>query len=109
MHKALISLLNQERAAIIVADFNLVDSLAPAKQKLFEKSLAQISSESDLAEIRTALLRNQALFQAAIEGVSSARSRLNALREVRDNLRTYDESGRIAQVTARTPDLSKRS
>ena len=109
MHREFIRLLERERAAIIVADFDKVDSLALAKQKLFDQSLTQIKNKNDLAEIRTALLRNQALFQAAIDGVSAARSRLNALREVRDNLRVYDESGRIAQVAARSPDLSKRS
>lgn len=109
MHKKLIQLLEQERAAIACADFDKVDSLAASKQTLFDQSLGRVKDKKALAEIHAALLRNQTLFQAAIDGVSAARVRIEALREVRDTLRVYDETGRMAQVAARSPDLSKRS
>lgn len=109
MHKKLIQLLEQERAAIASADFDKVDSIAATKQALFDQSLSLVQDDRTLAEIHAALMRNQVLFQAAIDGVAAARVRIEALREVRDNLRVYDKSGRIAQVASRTPDLSKRS
>ncbi|WP_458791919.1 flagellar protein FlgN [Yoonia sp. MH D7] len=109
MHRKLIELLELERAAIISADFDKIDLLASSKQALFGRLLAQTKDKKSLIEIHTALLRNQSLFQSAIDGVSAARTRLGALREVRDNLRVYDQSGRMAQVVARSPDLSKRS
>ncbi len=109
MHKKLIELLELERAAIISADFDKVDSLASSKQALFDRSLAQAKDKEGLFEIHAALVRNQALLKSAIDGVSAARTRLGALREVRDNLRVYDQSGRMAQVATPSPDLSKRS
>ena len=109
MHKKFIQLLEQERRAIVTADFDKIDSLAASKQALFDQTLSRVKNKAALSEIHNALQRNQALFLAAIEGVSAARQRISAMREVRDNLRIYDQSGRIAQVASKTPDLSKRS
>lgn len=109
MHKKFLQLLEQERAAIATADFDKIDALATSKQALFDQTLKLVKNKVALSEIQTALVRNQALFLAAIEGVSAARHRISAMREVRDNLRIYDQSGRIAQVASKAPDLSKRS
>lgn len=109
MPKQFLQLLEQERVAIISADFTKIDSLAEQKTALFEQAVSRIKSKETLADVQRSLRRNEALLLAAIEGVSAARIRLNAIREVRESLRVYDEAGHISQMESRTPDLSKRS
>lgn len=109
MPNHLLQLLEQERVAIINADFPKIDALAEQKTVLFEQAVLRFKSKEALAEIQRSLRRNEALLLAAIEGVSAARVRLNAIREVRENLRVYDKTGHISQMESRTPDLSKRS
>lgn len=109
MPNQLLQLLEQERVAIINADFTKIDALAEQKTALFERTVLRVKSKESLAEIQRSLRRNEALLLAAIEGVSAARVRLNAIREVRENLRVYDKTGHISQMKSRTSDLSKRS
>lgn len=101
--------LEKERKAIIAGKFAAVDELAPLKQGLFEELIVSKPKPSELKSIQRALNQNQILFSSAIEGVKSARLRLEALREVREGLRIYDQSGRLAQVNALGPGLSKRT
>lgn len=113
MHDTLIAalgeILERERVAIIAGKFGDVDALSQSKQELFDKLIKSQPRPIDLRTIQQALNRNQALFSSAIEGVKSARSRLEALREVREGLRIYDQSGRFAQVAAKGPGMSKHT
>lgn len=107
--KALTATLELERQAIVLGKFATVDELASVKQDLFDQFLKTRPKAKEMEPIRLALLRNQSLFSSALAGVQSAKVRLNALREVREGLRVYDESGRVAQVTSKSPELSKHT
>lgn len=103
------SVLKEERKAIISADFSEIDTLSNIKQALFENFDTGLTNVEELREIRDELVRNQLLLQASIKGVASARARLNALREVREELRVYDQSGRFSPVSTDSQGIVKRT
>lgn len=105
----LVEVLEKERKAIIAGKFATVDDLAQIKQRLFEELIISKPKPDELESIQRALNQNQTLFSSAIEGVKSARIRLEALREVREGLRIYDQSGRLAQVNSLVPGISKHT
>lgn len=107
--KSLRDILEKERLAIIAGKFEIVDELSSSKQDTFEQLIRSKPNPHSLKSIENALIRNQSLFSSAIEGVKSAQSRLDALREVREGLSVYDRSGRLAQVSAKGPGLSKHT
>ena len=50
MHKKFIQLLEQERLAIVTADFDKIDSLATSKQALFDQALNRVKNKAALSE-----------------------------------------------------------
>ena len=102
-------LLVQERLAIISGDFKAIDALSIWKEELFDNLPKNQRNAKNLEEIRVALDRNQNLLKAAISGVTSARSRLIELSDVREKLRVYDQSGRFSAHASTRPELNKRT
>jgi hypothetical protein len=105
----LLVVLAKERTAIRTADFAELDLLAVQKFDLFEALPRSGTSESDLVQIKTKLIENQTLLSAAISGVAAAQDRIAALRNVREGLSVYDQSGQIAKVTTRRPGVEKKA
>ncbi|MDO7608169.1 MAG: flagellar protein FlgN [Loktanella sp.] len=106
---AFMSHLRKERAAILAGDFKEIDDLYSSKETIFKDLALQHLSGNELATIQDALEKNQQLLRASIEGVSSAKARLSALREVREGLRVYDQSGQFADVSNGQNEINKRT
>lgn len=106
---AVMSHLRKERAAILAGDFREIDALFPLKESIFHDLALQDLSATDLAVIKDGLARNQQLLRSSIDGVASAKARLAALREVREGLRVYDQSGQFAQTSYRQSEINKRT
>lgn len=105
----LAALLDRENAAIIAGDYATLDALAARKQLLFDTLTGIAFAEPDLRVISGKLARNQSLLAAAIKGIAAARSRLAALRAVRDGLQVYDQSGQFATTPLTRPELVKKA
>lgn len=97
---ALDKLLSEERAALIGGDLDQITRLAPQKEALMTR-LGQITDleRQPVADLQNKILRNQALFDHALEGIRTVSRRLSALRKVRGTLDIYDQSGAKKSVT----------
>lgn len=105
----LAALLDSENAAIIAGDYAALDALAPRKLQLFDALTGLQIPKADLRMIAGKLANNQSLLAAAIKGIGAARSRLAALRAVRDGLQVYDRSGQFASTPLIRPELVKKA
>ncbi len=104
----LIGVLAQEREAILTGDFDSIDRLVSEKTELIE----QIEPKGDRKQLRSvfaAVEHNQALLQAAIEGVKRARERLEAVRDVQTSLSVYSPWGMQTITDANGATLSKKA
>jgi len=102
-------LLAQENAAIICGSYSEIDVCAERKQQLFFKLQSKKITQADLQQVAIAILRNQVLLAAAIQGIEAARKRIASLEEVRTGLSVYNQSGKIARVAVSKPDVIKRA
>lgn len=105
----MIALLSRERTALRKADFEELASLAEEKSLLFEALPHSRATDHDLTKIKDRIDENQTLLSAAISGVAAAQDRLNAVRNVRDGLSVYDQSGQIAKVQQPRPGMEKKA
>ncbi len=105
---ALEDVLDQERQAILAGRFDVLARLMAEKVRLLDH--AHRSAQPDrLIRVRDKATRNQALLQAASQGVRSVSNRL-ARQETRANsLHTYDHKGRRLGVRTATSGLEKRA
>jgi len=107
--ESLLNLLGDERRAICSAKFDVLDTLAEQKIKMFDTLMRGKADPADLARISEQLRGNQTLFAAAIDGVKAARTRIEALHEVRVGLNVYDQSGQMAKVVTNQSGLEKKA
>jgi hypothetical protein len=105
----LCALIDTENAAILRGDFAAIDALSKRKATLVSALSRQPITADDIGMIKTKIVRNQVLLRAAIQGVTAARTRLAALRDVRDGLQVYDRSGQFANLPKPRPDLEKKA
>ena len=106
---ALLTLLRTEAEAIITGQYAAIDNLSGQKTALFTQLTQARVTPADLALIADNLARNQALFAAAIQGITTARHRLAELRKVRDGLQVYDRSGQLTTARRNRPDLVRKA
>jgi len=105
----LLALMDGERQAIMKGDFSELDKFATQKIALFDALNDSRPSSDQLHAIQFSLRHNEALLSAAISGVSAARTRLAALREVKDELRVYTAQGHMAPAPIARKGMNKRS
>lgn len=105
----LFELLSFERAALIRADFSIVDRHAARKQELLLGLEDVPISAPRLQKLRSTLAQNQTLITAAIAGITAAQSRIKTLNDVRSGLSTYDVSGKISRVEEQISGVNKCS
>ncbi len=105
----LFKLLDEERTAIKAADFDSLAPLSDAKVALFDELSSISATKTEFARIQMQLAENQALLAAAIAGVNAARGRIAALQNIREGLAVYDQSGQMAPVPTRRPELEKKA
>ncbi|MFD1510118.1 flagellar biosynthesis protein FlgN [Lacimonas salitolerans] len=105
---ALEDLLDRERAALLAGDIEGLGRLADEKERL----LTQVSGHEHtrLDGLQAKAARNQELLNSALEGIRAVASRLQALRDVRNTLNTYDQSGRRQSIEGLTrPQVERRA
>lgn len=95
-YDALDDLLDRERAALLAGDIDGLGRLAHDKERLIGQLSASEHTRLDDLQVKAA--RNQELLNSALDGIRNVASRLQALREVRDTLNTYDKSGRRQSI-----------
>jgi flagellar biosynthesis/type III secretory pathway chaperone len=106
--EALTDLLERERKALISGDLEGLARLADEKERLM--GVAATMTASGLQALREKATRNQELLNSALEGIRSVAARLDALREARDTLNTYDRSGQRQSIdTQRRPKIERRA
>lgn len=107
--KRLLAILASERVAIRTADFAELDILAAEKYALFDALPTSRAEPTDLIAIKACLAENQTLLGAAISGISEAQSRIVAMRQVRDGLSVYNQTGQMAKVQTGRPEMEKKA
>jgi flagellar biosynthesis/type III secretory pathway chaperone len=106
--EALADLLERERSALISGDLEGLARLADEKERLIGD--AATMTASGLQSLKEKATRNEALLNSALEGIRSVAARLDALREARDTLNTYDRSGQRQSIdTQRRPKIERRA
>jgi flagellar biosynthesis/type III secretory pathway chaperone len=101
--------LDQERQALISADFEALAAFVSQKEDLLAQLDKTIPAKEVLRPIRQKMDENLALLAAAIKGVAAAGERLAALQNVKNGLSVYDNAGRLAHVRTHNPALEKKA
>ena len=105
---ALLSLLEEERAAITTAAFSALPGLAHQKVDLAKSVTATGTRPADMMQIDRCLRRNARLLAAACEGIGAAQDRLAALKDVRNGLNLYTAAGDRTTVARRPGALEHK-
>lgn len=102
-------LLAAEKTAITCGDYPALDQLAPRKSALFARLDKAVLTPVEARALAACLAQNQRLLAAAVQGIKAAQDRLAALRQVRDGLQVYDQTGQFTCPAIHRPDLVKRA
>jgi len=108
---ALEDLLDAERTALLAGKLDDVSRLHANKERLIG-SLTEcaVTDGTRFESVSDKVKRNQILLNSALNGIRSVSQRMNAIRQVRQSLETYDSFGRKLTVDVRTGGtLEKRS
>lgn len=110
MHKSLIAImttLDQERAAILTGQFEVIDSLSAIKTA--QLTQLQNMSKSEARMLHSTIERNQTLLSATIDGIKSAQKHLQDLREANESLCVYSPWGMQKIRNTKGSELSKKA
>ena len=104
-------LLDDERAALLAGDLEKIARLHDRKAGLIERlRVLDLQDAKQIQQISDKIGRNQQLLGAAIDGIRAVASRIAAVRQVRENLDTYDETGQKKSIaTSANKALEKRA
>ena len=105
----ILALLDSERQMLLRGGYGDLAGLLETKVQLFDTLASTAPSRADVKTIRRKLAENQSLLSAAMRGVGAARDRLTALQNVREQLNTYDQSGRLARVSTTRPAVTRKA
>jgi hypothetical protein len=94
-----LELIENERVAILTGNFARLGQLLPLKEKLVADMQNNMSlTQAHAAELSKLSLRNNALLNAAREGIRSVTKRLAHIHAAKTSLSTYDRSGKISPI-----------
>ena len=97
--RALETLLEQERAALIAGDLDALARLLPGKEQLIAALEGGQSAPPDvLRALDGKLRRNQLLLDGALDGIRAVSTRLAQLRAARGGFETYSADGRRRDI-----------
>ncbi|WP_111734725.1 hypothetical protein [Roseovarius amoyensis] len=100
---ALDDLLERERAALLSGRFDHLAPLLDEKARLIDRLNASgVDERATLDGLRHKAIRNQALFDGALQGVRRASDRITGLRQLHHAFETYDETGRRRLIGGET-------
>jgi hypothetical protein len=105
----LFTVLADERAALLSADYGALSDLAAAKEEYLQGLNRTPPPKDVLRTLKAQISENQGLIAAALRGVDAARRRIAALEDVRDVLTTYDPSGKVTQTPTTHKTLEKKA
>ena len=100
-------LLARERAAVLRGDFRSLEKIANETERLVARLGQSRPDPEDVADLRRMSDRNGALLEAARQGLSDARRKLEALNTPLE-LHTYDSAGRRTTLFAHPKALTRR-
>ena len=104
------ALLNAEREALMVGDFERISSLLEQKEALVDELRSTGTTAEALTPLRTRLRRNQELFDQALAGIRNVAARLGDLNRVRKSVETYDSKGKKQMISGTaTRTLERRA
>ncbi len=102
-------LLEVERQALLGGDYAALADIADRKAPLMEAFAANGPSREALGRIARKVRRNQALLEAAIDGLRAASDRIRAIEEVQGALSTYDREGQKADLAGPAPVIERKA
>ncbi|MDA5095105.1 flagellar biosynthesis protein FlgN [Aliiroseovarius sp. KMU-50] len=106
---ALNTLLDLERQYLLSGEIGILTSLAPEKERLMRLLPTTKQDTKHLKVLVKKITRNQSMLIAAGEGIRTASRRLEALRNQKSQLRTYDAGGQSHDLSHRTTSFEKRA
>lgn len=104
----LVDLLEQERDAILDADFARLERIFAAKQRKFA-TLPKIPDGKKLTKVKSLAADNQRLLEAAAKGVRAAMDCLQKIQEPAKDFNTYDQFGKKAAYQEPSENAPKRA
>lgn len=105
----LLTILHDERSAIISAQYAALGPLGEAKAQLLTQLSKATPTRTQQLLIKSKLDENQGLLSSAIQGIGTARARLDALHEVQKGLGFYDATGARSTVATRQVGVEKKA
>jgi len=87
-------LLDRERAVILAGQFDKLERLVAEKERLTQRLEAEGLSKRVITHLQSKAKRNGRLLQAMEAGLKEASLRISKLRDLPDELQTYDASGK---------------
>lgn len=88
------TLLDTERAALLGGDLRTIAAGVAEKERLIAALEALGTPHAELAGLQAKVIRNQALFDGALQGIRSVALRIANFRRIRKSMDTYDQQGR---------------
>jgi flagellar biosynthesis/type III secretory pathway chaperone len=105
----LLAVLDREGEALRIGDLAEIAVIADEKSKLGLALESQSATQAELEILRAKASANASLLAAAIRGIKAARSRLEALSEVRDTLSVYGPTGQLDRVATGQSDVERKA
>jgi len=87
------TMLETERAALLQGDLTAIADGLPEKERMIAALETSGTSHAALAELQAKMIRNQALFDGALQGIRSVAARIASFRGIRKSMDTYDKRG----------------
>ncbi len=105
----LLSILAEERQALLCARYDALPAIAVAKDLCLQELSRMPFAKSALFDVKKKVDENQNLITAALRGVDAARKRIAALEDVRDVLTTYGPSGKVSVMPNAKNTIEKKA
>lgn len=105
--RRMLRLLEEERSALLAANFAALPALLTRKEKLLA-ALTQLDPARISPEVEVTLIRNQALLRASMDGIGDARAAFAGLKNGPE-FRTYDSRGNSRSVAAPRASVQHRA
>lgn len=107
--KELEEILEQEKAALLTGHYDVLGPLEQQKEHALGLLNTGNTSKAALSHIHIRISKNQELLKAAISGISVARDRIDALKNVQNSLSVYDHAGKMEMVMTRSGAVEKKA
>lgn len=107
--QGLLAVLDREGIALQNGDLAALPLIAEEKSRFSAALETELATQAELEILRAKASANASLLAAAIRGIKAARSRLDALSEVRGVLSVYGPSGQLDRVQTKQSDVERKA